>query len=83
MNLNEKEMRIAYQIESTNYVAALNEITTTWRYAPKQEIKDTAESFLKKLRSLSDKECMELICDVQKNYRLLGKLRTIGKLLAG
>lgn len=29
MNLNEKEMRMVYQIESTNQVAALNEISMT------------------------------------------------------
>ena len=33
---------------------------------------------LKKLRPLSDKECMDVIRDVQKNYRLPGKARTIG-----
>ncbi len=82
MKLNEAEMRMAYQIESTSQNAALNEIYMTWRYAPSQATKDTAESFLKKLRPLSDRECMDLIRDVQKNYRLPDKPHTIGELLA-
>lgn len=60
MNLNEKEMRMVNQIESTNHVAALNEIASIWRYAPKQETKDTAESLLKKLRPLSDGQAYRL-----------------------
>ena len=52
MKLNEAEMRMAYQIESTNQNAALNEIYMTWRYARSQATKDTAESLLKKLGSL-------------------------------
>ena len=75
-------MRMAYQIESTSQNAALNEIYMTWRYAPSQATKDTAESLLKKLRPLSDRECMDLIRDVQKNYRLPDKPHTIGELLA-
>lgn len=50
MKLNEPEMRMVYQIESTNRVSVQNELATTWRYAPKQETKDTAESLLAKLR---------------------------------
>ena len=82
MHLNEDEKRMVYQIESTNQVAALNEIYMTWRYAPNQAMKDTAESLLRKLRPLSDKECMDVIREVQQNYRLPGKARTIGEMLA-
>lgn len=82
MNLNEAEKRMVYQIESANQVAALNEIYMTWRYAANQAMKDTAESLLRKLRPLSDKECMDVIREVQQNYRLPGKARTIGEMLA-
>ncbi len=82
MNLNEAEKRMVYQIESTSQGAALSEIYMTWRYARDQAIKDTAESLLKKLRPLSDKECMDVIRDVQQNYHLPGKARTIGEMLA-
>lgn len=82
MKLNEAEMRMAYQIESTNQNAALNEIYMTWRYAQNQTTKATAESLLQKLRSLSDRECMNLIREVQTKYHLPEKARTIGELLA-
>ena len=36
MKLTEAEMRMVFQIESTNQNAALNEIYMTWRYAPNQ-----------------------------------------------
>ena len=81
MNLNEDEKRMVYQIESTNQVATLNKIYMTWRYAPNQAMKDTAESLLRKLRPLSDKECMDVIREVQQNYHLPGKARTIGEML--
>lgn len=70
MKLNELEMRMVYQIESTDQMSVLNELATTWRYALKKETKDTAESLLAKLRPLTDKECMDLVREVQKNYRL-------------
>ena len=73
MNLSEAEKRMIYQVEGTSQGAALNEIYMTWRYAPDKAMKDTAEGLLKKLRPLSDKECMDVIRDVQKNYRLPGK----------
>ena len=82
MKLNEEEKRMVYQIESTNQNAALNEIYMTWRYTRSQATKDTAESLLKKLRPLSDKECMDVIREVQTNYHLPDKARTIGEMLA-
>lgn len=54
MKLTEAEMRMVFQIESTNQNAALNEIYMTWRYAPNPATKETAESLLDKLRPLSD-----------------------------
>ena len=52
MKLTEAEMRMVFQIESTNQNAALNEIYMTWRYAPNPATKETAESLLDKLRPL-------------------------------
>ena len=73
MKLNEAEMRMAYQIESTDPNAVLNEIYMTWRLSRNQAARDTAESLMAKLRSLSNSECMDLIREVQANYRLPGK----------
>ena len=82
MKLTEAEMRMVFQIECTNQNAALNEIYMTWRYAPNQAVKETAESLLDKLRPLSDQEYMDLIRKVQAEYRLPEKARTIGEMLA-
>ena len=82
MKLTEAEMRMVFQIESTNQNAALNEIYMTWRYAPNPATKETAEGLLDKLRPLSDQECMNLIRKVQAEYRLPEKARTIGEMLA-
>ena len=68
MKLTEAEMRMVFQIESTNQNAALNEIYMTWRYAPNPATKETAEGLLDKLRPLSDQECMDLIRKVQAEY---------------
>ena len=46
MKLTEAEMRMVFQIESTNQNAALNEIYMTWRYAPNPATKETAEGLL-------------------------------------
>ena len=82
MNLTENEKRMVYQVESTCQAAILNEIAMNKGYAPNPEIRQTTESLLSKLRLLSDKECMALVNDVQKNYRLPGKARTIREMLA-
>ena len=81
--LNEAEMRMAYQIESTDPNAVLNEIYMTWRLSRNQATRDTAESLMAKLRSLPNKECMDLIREVQANYRLPGKPQTIGENAGG
>ena len=44
MKLTEAEMRMVFQIESTNQNAALNEIYMTWCYAPNPAAKERAES---------------------------------------
>ena len=81
MNSTENEKRMVYQVENTCQAAILNEIAMNKRYAPNPELRQTAESLLSKLRLLSDKECMALVNDVQKNYRLPRKARTIGEMI--
>ena len=61
MKLTEAEMRMVFQIESTNQNAALNEIYMTWRYAPNPATKETAESLLEKLRPLSDQASFQAL----------------------
>ena len=41
-----------------------------------------AENLLKKLRELSEDDCKKLICDIQRNYHLPWKARTVGEMIA-
>ena len=73
-------------------IGALLALTSCMRQQPEERVHKlltdriqtlaTAESLLHKLRPLSDRECMDLIREVQANYRLPGKARTIGEMLA-
>ena len=49
---------------------AVQEIAVLCRYTRDYDIKATAENLLKKLRELSEDDCRELICDIQRNYHL-------------
>ena len=82
MNLTENEKRLAYQIESTDQIGTLHELAILNRYAIKPETKEASESLLRKLRTLSADECMAVVNDVQKNYRLPEKPQTIGEMLS-
>ena len=82
MKLTEAEMKMVFQIESTDQSAVLNELHIIRRYASDQATKQTAENLLNKLRPLSDQACMDLIREVQADYHLPGKARTIGEMLA-
>ena len=52
------------------------------RYAKDPDRRKTADSLIEKLRPLSDRECMEIVRDIRKNYRLPQGGRTIGELIA-
>ena len=52
------------------------------RYTHDHDKRATAENLLKKLRELSEDDCRELICDIQKNYHLPQKARTVGEMIA-
>lgn len=82
MNLTESEKRLAYQIKSTDQIGTLYELAMINRYTRKPEIKEATESLLAKLCSLSADECMAVVRDVQKNYHLPDKSRTIREQLA-
>ena len=83
INLSEDEKRLVYQIEGTDQIAALNEVR--WYLMDStvsQAVKDTARGVLKKLTPLSDRECMDMIREVQRTYRLPEKPQTVGELIA-
>ena len=52
------------------------------RYTKSPEQGDAAESLMAKLRPLTDAEGMDMVRDIQKNYRLPYPARTIGEKIA-
>lgn len=79
MELNEMEKKMLFQAEGDCQAKVLNELYMTVRYSNNSELRETAESLMAKVRVLSDRECMDLVRDIQKNYRLPYPPRTIGE----
>lgn len=52
------------------------------RYTCDHSKKATAKNLLKKLRELSEDDCKELIYNIQRNYHLSWKARTVGEMIA-
>ena len=82
MELNEMEKRMLYQTEGSERYAILHELLMGSRYAKDPERRRAADSLMGKLRPLTDKECMEIVNDIRRNYRLPKQRRTIGELIA-
>lgn len=82
MELTDMEKRLLYQVEGCEQYAVMNEIFMSGRYAKDPARKEAAHTLLDKLRPLSDRACMDLVRDIQKNYRLPQKARTVGEMLA-
>ena len=82
MELNEMEKRMLYQTDGSERYAILHELLMASRYAKDPNRRRVADSLMEKLRPLSDRECMEIVRDIRKNYRLPQKGRTIGEILA-
>ena len=82
ITLTEDEKRMVFQLESCRRYDAIQEIAMLCRYTRDYDIKATAENLLKKLRELSEDDCRELIRDIQRNYRLPWKARTVGEMIA-
>ena len=82
ITLTEDEKRMVFQLEGCHRYDAVQEIAVLCRYTRDHDIKATAENLLKKLRELSEDDCRELICDIQRNYHLPWKARTVGEMIA-
>ena len=82
MELNEMEKRMLYQTEGCERYAVINELSMASQYAGDPARRKAARDLMEKLRPLSDSECMDLVRDIQKNYRLPQEGRTIGELIA-
>lgn len=82
MELNEMEKRMLYQTEGSERYAILHELLMASRYAKDPDRRRAADSLMEKLRPLTDKECMEIVNGIRRNYRLPKEGRTIGELIA-
>ncbi|NBH34584.1 addiction module toxin RelE [Clostridiaceae bacterium] len=82
MTLTENEKRMVFQLEGCNRYDAIQEIAVFCQYTRDHDKRNIAENLLKKLRELSENDCRELICDIQKNYHLPRKARTVGEMIA-
>lgn len=82
MELNEMEKKLLFQVEGDYQSKVLNELYMTVRYSNNSEQREAAQTLMSKLRVLSDAECMDLVKDIQKNYRLPHPPRTIGERIA-
>lgn len=82
MELNEMEKRMLYQTEGSDRYAILHEMLMASRYTRDPDRRRVADSIMEKLRPLSDRECMEMVHDIRRNYRLPQRGRTIGEMIA-
>ena len=82
ITLTDDEKRMVFQLEGYNRYDAIQEIAVFCRYTRDHDKRNIAENLLKKLRELSENDCRELICDIQKNYHLPRKARTVGEMIA-
>lgn len=72
MELNEMEKRLLYQTEGSEWYAVLHELAVASRFAKDLGGRKGADSLIKKLNSLTDGECIEIVYDIRKNYRIRG-----------
>ena len=82
ITLTEDEKKMVFQLEGCHRYDAIQEIAVFCRYTRDHDKRNIAENLLKKLRELSENDCRELICDIQKNYHLPQKARTVGEMIA-
>ncbi len=82
MELNEMEKRMLYQTEGNERYAIMHELLMASRYAKSPDRRRAADSLIEKMRPLKDGECMEIVHEIRKNYRLPKEGRTMGELLA-
>jgi len=82
ITLTEDEKRMVFQLEGCHRYDAIQEIAIFCRYTHDHDKRNIAENLLKKLRELSENDCREMVCDIQKNYHLPWKAGTIGEMIA-
>lgn len=82
MELTELEKRELFQVEGDSKIKILDELHMTARYTSDNKQRAALLSLTDKIRTLSEQECMDLVKDIQKNYKLPYPPRTIGEMIA-
>ena len=81
MVLNEMEKWQLFQVEGDSQTKVLDELYHTARYTTDPEQRKAAQSLSEKLRGLSAEDCMNLVKDIQSNYKLPYPPRTVGEMI--
>ena len=82
MELTDMEKRLVYQMEGYGRADVLHELHMCIPYIPDPQKRNAGRELLRKLEDMPEKECSELIRDIQENYRLPKGPKTVGELLA-
>ena len=82
MELNEMEKRLIFQTEGYGKSDVTYELRMCLPYIPDPVKRKTAAELLRKLDAMPEKDCLALIQDIRKNYRIPAGPKTMGELLA-
>lgn len=83
MGLSEMEKRLIFQTEGYGKSEVTYELRTCLPYIPDPVKRKTAADLVRKLDAMPEKDCLTLIQDIRKNYRLPAGPKTIGELPTG
>ena len=82
MELNEMEKRLIFQTEGYGKSDVTYELRMCLPYIPDPVKRKTAAELMRKLDAMPEKDCLALIQDIRKNYRIPAGPKTMGELLA-
>ena len=82
MELTDMEKRLIFQAEGYGKSEVTYELRMCLPYIPDPAKRKTAAELVRKLDAMPEKECLTLIQDIRKNYRLPVGPKTMGELLA-
>ena len=71
--------RMLYQMEGFELEGVIRDLRASAMYAPKLEQRKTAESVIRKLRTMPEDESWRLVMDIRRNYHVPGGAKTIGE----
>lgn len=82
MELNEMEKRLVFQTEGYGKPEVTYELRMCLPYISDPAKRETASGLIRKLEAMPEKDCLELIQDIRKHYRLPRGPKTVGEALA-